>query len=188
MGTPGTFPFTFTPDMGPGSRPMSLHFGSDDEGASPHPPRQGSRHSSRPPTSNPSPSLLTKGSGGTYPNNTSTSPGHVANRPDARPRMHSHQVSMTSVPSSMTTINGQGSVPQMPHRPDFMTTKSGLPFSAEGESVDQLYEYFPLGLDDWQPPVDAVFRPHVVHHSGPLPPDPRSPGRHTSKRYFSEVV
>jgi hypothetical protein len=34
--------------------------------------------------------------------------------------------------------------------------------SSPDESADQLYEYFPLGLDDWMPPVDAVYRPHVV--------------------------
>lgn len=34
----------------------------------------------------------------------------------------------------------------------------------EIESIDQLYEYFPLSLDDWMPPVDAIYRPHVVHH------------------------
>ncbi|KIW63169.1 hypothetical protein PV04_10035 [Phialophora macrospora] len=188
IGTPGTFPFTFPQEMAQGSRPMSLHFGSDDEGGSPHPPQQNSRHSSRPPTSNPSPSLLNKGPAGTYTSNTSTSPGHISNQAGARPRLHSHQVSMTSVPTSMATMNGTGPLPPMSQRPELLLTKSGLPYSAEGESVDQLYEYFPLGLDDWQPPVDAVFRPHVVHHSGPLPPDPRSPGRHTSKRYFSEVV
>ncbi|KAL8658605.1 MAG: hypothetical protein Q9226_000895 [Calogaya cf. arnoldii] len=64
--------------------------------------------------------------------------------------------------------------------------------SSHTDSVDLLYEYFPLGLDDWQPPVDAVFRPHVVHHLGPqsggMPSDkhgrPSIGGR--SKRYFSE--
>jgi hypothetical protein len=59
------------------------------------------------------------------------------------------------------------------------------------ESADLLYEYFPLGLDDWMPPVDAVYRPHVVHHTK-LPTDPRDPktsGKSArSKRYFSEDV
>jgi hypothetical protein len=59
-----------------------------------------------------------------------------------------------------------------------------------------LYEYIPLGLDDWMPPVDAVYRPHVVHHTAPLPPDPKevaaaarglgARGMGRSKRYFSE--
>ncbi|KAI7635633.1 p53-like transcription factor, partial [Hortaea werneckii] len=60
------------------------------------------------------------------------------------------------------------------------------------ESADLLYEYFPLGLDDWMPPVEAVYRPHVVHHTK-LPTDPRDPktgaGKgNRSKRYFSEDV
>ncbi|KAL2162134.1 hypothetical protein VTH06DRAFT_7919 [Thermothelomyces fergusii] len=33
------------------------------------------------------------------------------------------------------------------------------------DADDLLYEYFPLSLDDWMPPVDAVYRPHVVHHT-----------------------
>jgi hypothetical protein len=55
------------------------------------------------------------------------------------------------------------------------------------ESADLLYEYFPLGLDDWMPPVDAVYRPHVVHHTN-LPQDPKALAvKSKSKRYFSEV-
>jgi hypothetical protein len=55
------------------------------------------------------------------------------------------------------------------------------------ESADLLYEYFPLGLDDWMPPVDAVYRPHVVHHTN-LPQDPKALAVHNrSKRYFSDV-
>ncbi|EFQ89236.1 hypothetical protein CFE70_009681 [Pyrenophora teres f. teres 0-1] len=56
------------------------------------------------------------------------------------------------------------------------------------ESADLLYEYFPLGLDDWMPPVDAVYRPHVVHHITPLPQDSKiDAGRTRSKRYFSDA-
>ncbi|PSN66963.1 acid phosphatase [Corynespora cassiicola Philippines] len=55
------------------------------------------------------------------------------------------------------------------------------------ESADLLYEYFPLGLDDWMPPVDAVYRPHVVHHTN-LPQDPKAiAARSKSKRYFSDA-
>ncbi|GAB7348867.1 hypothetical protein MBLNU459_g7568t1 [Dothideomycetes sp. NU459] len=64
--------------------------------------------------------------------------------------------------------------------------------SSPDESADLLYEYFPLGLDDWMPPVDAVYRPHVVHHistgttgvGGGV--SKALAGR--SKRYFSEDV
>ncbi|RMY41961.1 hypothetical protein D0865_12151 [Hortaea werneckii] len=60
------------------------------------------------------------------------------------------------------------------------------------ESADLLYEYFPLGLDDWMPPVEAVYRPHVVHHTK-LPTDPRDPktgarAGNRSKRLYSEEV
>lgn len=203
LGTPGqNFPFTFPQEMPTNGAPLSLHFGSDDEG-SPFPHNQGSRHSSRPPTSNPSPSLVNKGQqqpqSGSYPGpNVAAghSPGHIASMaqqgggPGTRPRLHSHQVSVTSVPNS-GSMNGPHPHPHH-QRPDLapMSSSGSIPFAkVEGENAEQLYEYFPLGLDDWMPPVDAVFRPHVVHHSGPLPPDPRSPGgRHTSKRYFSEVV
>ncbi|KAF2280196.1 p53-like transcription factor [Westerdykella ornata] len=55
------------------------------------------------------------------------------------------------------------------------------------ESADLLYEYFPLGLDDWMPPVDAVYRPHVVHHTT-FPQDPKALAvKNKSKRYFSDV-
>jgi len=58
--------------------------------------------------------------------------------------------------------------------------------SSPDESFDLLYEYFPLGLDDWMPPVDAVYRPHVVHHTN-LPTDPKALAvKNRSKRYFSE--
>lgn len=53
------------------------------------------------------------------------------------------------------------------------------------ESADLLYEYFPLSLDDWMPPVDAVYRPHVVHHTKHLS-DFNSAKSARSKRYFSE--
>ena len=207
LGTPGqAFPFTFPQEMATGGGgSLSLHFGSDDEG-SPYPPNQSSRHSSRPPTSNPSPSLIHKGQqsqSGSYPGPASGhSPGHIpanmsSSGPNPRPRIHAHQVSMTSMPGIPPTVHHH---PGHPHqRPELvpMSSSGSGPYAGHvktegGEgSADQLYEYFPLGLDDWMPPVDAVFRPHVVHHSGPLPPDPRSPGGgrpNTSKRYFSEVV
>lgn len=58
--------------------------------------------------------------------------------------------------------------------------------SSPDESAELLYEYFPLSLNDWMPPVDAVYRPHVVHHisePGDVKTE-RVKGR--SKRYFSE--
>lgn len=59
--------------------------------------------------------------------------------------------------------------------------------SEHDESADQLYEYFPLGLDDWAEPVDAVYRPHVVHHINV--PDAKAKAHASrSKRYFSSAA
>ncbi len=69
----------------------------------------------------------------------------------------------------------------------FLSTNSQHNLPEGLDSADLLYEYFPLGLDDWMPPVDAVYRPHVVHHvnialgSG-LKTRPGLTGK--SKRYF----
>ena len=74
----------------------------------------------------------------------------------------------------------------LPRPPSFSLNTINSP----DESADLLYEYFPLGLDDWMPPVDAVYRPHVVHHTK-LPTDPRDPKSAKaarSKRYFSEDI
>ena len=43
-------------------------------------------------------------------------------------------------------------------------TTSAAFLSTNNDAADLLYEYFPLGVNDWKPPVDAVYRPHVVHH------------------------
>ncbi|KAK2846390.1 hypothetical protein FQN49_005766 [Arthroderma sp. PD_2] len=52
------------------------------------------------------------------------------------------------------------------------------------DSAEVLYEYFPLALDEWQAPVDAVYRPHVVHHTGF--DDAKAMAARRSKRYFAE--
>ncbi|KAK4542201.1 hypothetical protein LTR36_007048 [Oleoguttula mirabilis] len=77
------------------------------------------------------------------------------------------------------------------HLPPRLPSFSLHTINSPDESADLLYEYFPLGLDDWMPPVDAVYRPHVVHHTK-LPTDPRDPNTSAkgarNKRYFSEDV
>ncbi|KAF2767617.1 p53-like transcription factor [Teratosphaeria nubilosa] len=63
-----------------------------------------------------------------------------------------------------------------------------ITINSPDESADLLYEYFPLGLDDWMPPVDAVYRPHVVHHTKLLsdPRDPKTTGKSArSKRLYA---
>lgn len=181
--TPNQFAFTFTAGIA-SSGPESLHFSSDDEGGSPYPhqPPPSSRQSSvKPPTSNPlpSPDILHHGKPRAQTLAGVSPTSHPGDMSAQRPRLQSHHTSVTVVPSVSTS------------RPDLLHRKSGPLLSPGGESADQLYEYFPLPLEDWQPPVDAVFRPHVVHHELPFPPDPRSPMAargSTSKRYFSEVA
>ncbi|KAF5972238.1 acid phosphatase [Fusarium coicis] len=57
--------------------------------------------------------------------------------------------------------------------------------SPAGEGADPLYEYFPLTVDDWMPPVDAVYRPHVVHHTI-MPPEMKAQQlKSKAKRYFA---
>jgi acid phosphatase len=70
-----------------------------------------------------------------------------------------------------------------PFHPPPSSFNSSLPHPSE--SVDLLYEYFPLSMDDWQVPVDAVYRPHVVHHTN-MPSDSRfMAARGKSSRYFA---
>ncbi|KAL8939404.1 MAG: hypothetical protein Q9216_003369 [Gyalolechia sp. 2 TL-2023] len=91
-----------------------------------------------------------------------------------------------SSPSSSTTITKT-------------STNNPVVFASTSRAdahANLLYEYFPLGLDDWQHPVDAVYRPHVVHHIsdatgggargelGGKMGRPSLGGK--SKRYFSE--
>lgn len=181
------FNFAFSPNMPPeNSAPVSLHFQSDDEsvGSPSFPPQQSSRTPSRPPTSNPSPHLNTKPHSTTYAGN----PDGVNEPPSKqRPRTQSHQklaISQAAIPPT-TMSTGLGQQDRMP-RPPLSHAVSHTSNPHMNDSANGLYEYFPLTLDEWQPPVDAVFRPHVVHHE--LPIDPRSPSGRSSKRYFSEVV
>ncbi|KAJ5545311.1 p53-like transcription factor DNA-binding [Penicillium sp. DV-2018c] len=96
--------------------------------------------------------------------------------PPSKMRKLSHAVSnppSRSVTSSMPLLE-TANLPQ--------PFASSLPFP--NESTDLLYEYFPLGLDDWQAPVDAVYRPHVVHHTN-VPEMKFVASRGRSKRYFA---
>lgn len=77
----------------------------------------------------------------------------ASQRPNKLPRTNSrpHPYKHPSLPSPRSLLSS--SQPQL----------HGL--RREGsDTADMLYEYFPLAADDWQKPVDAVYRPHVVHH------------------------
>jgi acid phosphatase len=72
---------------------------------------------------------------------------------------------------------------QQPYHAAPSSYPTTMPYS--GETADLLYEYFPLSVDDWQAPVDAVYRPHVVHHTH-MPMDYKfMAARNRSKRYFA---
>jgi hypothetical protein len=53
------------------------------------------------------------------------------------------------------------------------------------EETEQLYEYFPLSIDDWTPLVDTVYRPHIVHHIAVPQEIQAQKVRSKAKRYFS---
>ncbi|KAI9720133.1 MAG: hypothetical protein M1828_005779 [Chrysothrix sp. TS-e1954] len=60
------------------------------------------------------------------------------------------------------------------------------PYTINGptnDSIDHLYEYFPLGMDEWEEPVEALYRPHAVHHINNHDSRPKLDVR--SRRYFS---
>ncbi|KAI0443465.1 hypothetical protein F4803DRAFT_310134 [Xylaria telfairii] len=65
------------------------------------------------------------------------------------------------------------------------TSTSHAMGGSPGEEDEELYEYFPLSVDDWTPLVDTVYRPHLVHHIA-LPQEIKAQAiRSKSKRYFS---
>ncbi|KAJ5127492.1 p53-like transcription factor DNA-binding [Penicillium atrosanguineum] len=96
--------------------------------------------------------------------------------PPTKMRKLSHAISQTPSRSATSSLP----LLETAHLPQQFV--SSLPFP--NESTDFLYEYFPLGLDDWQAPVDAVYRPHVVHHTN-MPEMKFVASRGRSKRYFA---
>ena len=68
-------------------------------------------------------------------------------------------------PETLISTGNLATPPPMAQPLRITPQKPSLPFSPEEGSTDQLDEYFPLGLDDWMPPVDAIYRPHIVHHT-----------------------
>ena len=166
--------------------PISLSF-SDDEGSpspssvfAPPPPHPA-------PTSNPSPRFPRPRSKTTTSPTSAPKKTELPRRPPypSQPRSTSSVPQLPSSKSLKTAMSSPGLVKTI-------QTPTSAPNSTDepvkNSNTDHLYEYFPLGLDDWMPPVDAVYRPHVVHHTGPMPLDPKglAAGRFRSKRYFSE--
>ncbi|KAL9621207.1 MAG: hypothetical protein Q9160_004340 [Pyrenula sp. 1 TL-2023] len=180
--------------------------------------------------STPTPSHLNNHSNNSITNNINSSPSSLphaqpvlSNPPPAkqRPRLNnsSRHPSSSSViprrPSHGQTPSSQDPSPSFTaadlaipnpninNIPTSLKTGGALLTPNDDFRTDTLYEYFPLGLDDWMPPVDAVYRPHLVHHTGPTSPGIAfgavggmavgaggmaglGGGRFRSKRYFSE--
>ncbi|PKY06926.1 transcriptional regulator PacG/VIB-1 [Aspergillus campestris IBT 28561] len=112
--------------------------------------------------------------------------------PNEPPRKNPADVDSSAPPTKMRKVSHSTSQVQPRETtsslPLLDTTNMQQPFASSlpfpNESADILYEYFPLGLDDWQAPVDAVYRPHVVHHTN-MPDMKFVAARGRSKRYFA---
>lgn len=112
--------------------------------------------------------------------------------PNETPRKNPADVDSSAPPTKMRKVSHSASQVQPRETtsslPLLDTTNMQQPFASSlpfpNESADILYEYFPLGLDDWQAPVDAVYRPHVVHHTN-MPDMKFVAARGRSKRYFA---
>ena len=114
---------------------------------------------------------------------------------DDDPPTHISLSSDSASPEAQHTQNPAAS-PSKRITPETKTREHRPSVTSPMETIDQLYEYFPLSLDDWMPPVDAIYRPHVVHHlkvvnaAGAQPQDQAAKmgftsGRGKPKRYFS---
>ncbi|PNY24478.1 Protein pacG [Tolypocladium capitatum] len=107
----------------------------------------------------------------------------------------SHQGSMSrqnaAVPISLSlsedekSPNRSSSELQSPQLSKAVTVAGPNASNSPADDPDPLYEYFPLTVDDWMPPVDAVYRPHVVHHTI-VPPEIKAQQiQSKTKRYFA---
>jgi len=84
--------------------------------------------------------------------------------------------------AAITTMGSAMPPPSVTHRPGMNISQRVN--SAQSPSMDLLYEYFPIGLEDYMPPVEIVYRPHNAHHQTQLPTNQSST---RSKRLFSET-
>jgi hypothetical protein len=76
--------------------------------------------------------------------------------------------------------------PSLPTLPSTKTLLSNTNQTQKGtaDPADTLYEYFPLSNNDYMPPVDSVYRPHVVHHIAAGTPAPAT----SAQGYFGGNV
>ncbi|CAN6657211.1 hypothetical protein TRVA0_029S01486 [Trichomonascus vanleenenianus] len=58
-------------------------------------------------------------------------------------------------------------------------------FNVKTNEMD--YEYFPMPLNYWLPPVEVVYRPHAIHHPLKFPQGKTKKLADSSKRYFTSI-
>lgn len=146
-------------------------------------------NSSKPvPASNARPSSRSESTSSKSPPNT---PSLLSLKDDTESNRTRPRTSKVARKSS-STINSRPfpyKNPSLSSTAAFLNTHSQSSLSDGLDPADLLYEYFPVGLDDYMPAVDAVYRPHVVHHTNNA--QMASAGGRMgltgrSKRYFSE--
>ena len=103
----------------------------------------------------------------------------------SRPSHINLSLTEEDIPTTSTGTAQKDIAPWPSKRNAPRTLATAKSVSSPDEGANLLYEYFPLGLDDWMPPVDAVYRPHAVHHIHGLPDVKAEVNRIKSKRYFS---
>ena len=105
----------------------------------------------------------------------------------------------TKIPRKNSAVNNRPQPYKCPSLPSPRSLLSPSPLGAqiprvksEGhDPADSPHGYFPLGIDQWQPPVDAMYRSYAVHPMVSGPPtvngQPGNAGT-TNKRCFSDDI
>ncbi|KAL2131711.1 hypothetical protein VTI74DRAFT_4702 [Chaetomium olivicolor] len=132
-------------------------------------------------------------------NKTQRSNSTTASQPQSLPINLSLSEDERSPPNRSGSNDSSTQSPQLAKSSMLLSTGGGMtghgtqsqpgsafnPLASPLDAEDMLYEYFPLSLDDWLPPVDAIYRPHVVHHTI-VPPEVKAQQmRSKAKRYFA---
>ncbi|PNH50062.1 hypothetical protein VD0003_g7096 [Verticillium dahliae] len=96
-----------------------------------------------------------------------------------------HRDSNGGQPPPLQRLSSSGSSVQSPRFSKTAAATRPTASQSPKDDEDMLYEYFPLSVDDWMPPVEAVYRPHIVHHTI-VPAELKAQQmRSKMKRYFT---
>lgn len=138
------------------------------------------------PSTTPVPATSTPTLPSSKSNTNSTSPpplsttlsSNVSNTPASDTSTYKRPVGQPPAKVARTQASKKGARPhpyKRPSLPALSSTKSSLPNDSSGkitsaslDSAELLYEYFPIGVEEWMDPVDPVYRPHFVHHASNL--------------------